>query len=174
MPPFLKLEDLLAPPPLSALLAVFMVLGLKKLGSCISPRLAQASPLPLREAAAFVLVTALVATMVYVLAIAGAAYLWLLRVMAWSLAVLGLWELSQINWPGVLQVIHRLRPRWQELPFLGKAAVPPLLIAGLGLLLAALGPPTDADSLDYHLGVPLDILRHHGHFLADKTDARAR
>ena len=64
-----------------------------------------------------------------------------------------------------MQVVHRLRPRWQELPLWGKAAVPPLLIAGLGLLLAALGPPTDADSLDYHLGVPLDILRHHGHFL---------
>lgn len=165
MPPFLQLEDFLAPPPLPALLAVFMVLGLYNLGSRITHRLPLASPLPLREAAAFVLASALVAITVYGLAIAGAAYLWLLRVMAWSLAVLGLWELSQINWPGVLQVVHRLRPRWQELPFLGKAAVPPLLIAGLGLLLAALGPPTDADSLDYHLGVPLDILRHHGHFL---------
>lgn len=164
MPPFLKLADLLAPPPLPALLAVFMVLGLKKLGSCISPRLDQASPLPLREAAAFVLVTALVATMVYVLAIAGAAYLWLLRVMAWSLAVLGLTQLSRGNWQKILQLVRRLRIVWRELPALGKAAVPPLLIAGLGLLLAAIGPPTDADSLDYHLGVPLDILRHHGHF----------
>jgi hypothetical protein len=165
MPPFLQLEDLLAPPPLPALLAVFMVLGLNNLGSRITRRLPQASPLPLREAAAFILASALVATTVYGLAMAGAAYLWLLRVMAWSLAVLGVWELSQINWPGVLQVIHRLRPRWQELPFMGKAAVPPLLIAGLALLLAALSPPTDADSLDYHLGVPLEILRHHGHFI---------
>lgn len=165
MPPFLQLRDFLAPPPLPALLAVFMVLGLHNLGSRITHRLPQASPLPLREAAAFVLASALVATTVYGLAMAGAAYLWLLRVMAWSLAVLGFWELSQINWPGVLEVVHRLRPRWRELPFLGKAAVPPLLIALLGLLLAALGPPTDADSLDYHLGIPLDILRHHGFFL---------
>ena len=30
------------------------------------------------------------------------------------------------------------------------------------LLLAALGPATDADSLDYHLGVPLDWLRNGG------------
>ena len=29
------------------------------------------------------------------------------------------------------------------------------------MLLSALGPATDADSLNYHLGVPLDILRHH-------------
>ncbi len=28
------------------------------------------------------------------------------------------------------------------------------------MLLGALGPPTDADSLNYHPGVPLDILRH--------------
>jgi hypothetical protein len=165
MPPFLQLEDFLAPPPLSALLAIFMVLGLKNLGSRITRRLPQASPPPLREAAAFVLASALVATTVYGVALAGAAYLWPLRVMAWSLAGLGLWELSQINWPGVWQVVHRLRPRWQELPFLGKAAVPPLLIAGLGLLLVALGPPTDADSLDYHLGIPLEILRLHGLFL---------
>jgi hypothetical protein len=165
MPPFLQLEDFLAPPPLPALLAVFMVLGLKNLGSRITSWLSQASPLPLREAAAFVLASALVATMVYGVAMAGAAYLWLLRVLAWSLAVLGLWELSQINWPEVFKAVHRLRPWWQELPSMGKAAVPPLLIAGFCLLLAALGPPTDADSLDYHLGIPLEILRHHGLFL---------
>ena len=32
------------------------------------------------------------------------------------------------------------------------------------LFLAALGPATDADSLDYHLGVPLDWIRHGGAF----------
>ena len=37
-----------------------------------------------------------------------------------------------------------------------------MVITGIALLLAALGPPTDIDSLHYHLGVPLDILRHHG------------
>jgi hypothetical protein len=164
MPPFLKLEDLLAPPPLSALLAVFMVLGLKSLGSRMTYRLSLASPLPLREAAAFVLASALVATTVYGLALFGAAYLWLLRVMAWLLAALGLTELSRFNRERVLQAIPHLHQRWQELPRWGKAAVPPLLIAGICLLLTALSPPTDADSLDYHLGVPLDILRHHGHF----------
>jgi hypothetical protein len=164
MPPFLKLEDLLAPPPLPAILAVFMVLGLNKLGSPITRRLTQASALPLRKTAAFILASALVATTVYVLALFGVAYLWLLRVMAWSLAVLGLTELLRFNREGVLQVFPRLRQRWQELPPWGKAAVPPLLIAGICLLLIALSPPTDADSLDYHLGVPLEILRHHGHF----------
>ena len=165
MPPFLQLEDFLAPSPLPALLAVFMVLGLKNLGSRITRRLPLAAPLPLREAAAFVLASALVASVVYGLALLGAAYLWLLRSIAWSLAGLGLWELWQINWAEVGQGLHGLRLRWQELPLWGKAAVPPLLMTCLGLGLAALGPPTDADSLDYHLGVPLDILRHHGHFL---------
>ncbi|MBI1898118.1 MAG: DUF1420 family protein [Acidobacteria bacterium] len=36
------------------------------------------------------------------------------------------------------------------------------LVTLLGLSAAALGPATDADSLDYHLGVPLDWLRHGG------------
>jgi hypothetical protein len=164
MTPFLKLEDLLAPPPLSTLLAVFMVLGLNKLGSHLTRRLPQASAPPLRRAAAFILVSALVATIVYVLALAGVAYLWLLRVMAWSLAGLGLLALLRLTRQGVSEVFPRLRQRWQELPPWGKAAVPLLLITGVCLLLIALGPPTDADSLDYHLGVPLEILRHHGDF----------
>jgi hypothetical protein len=36
------------------------------------------------------------------------------------------------------------------------------LVTILALGAAALGPATDADSLDYHLGVPLDWLRHGG------------
>ena len=36
------------------------------------------------------------------------------------------------------------------------------IVALTGLFAAALGPAIDADSLDYHLAVPLDWLRHGG------------
>lgn len=40
-----------------------------------------------------------------------------------------------------------------------------VLLAVLALIVISLSPPTDADSLDYHLGLPVEILRSHGlHF----------
>ncbi|MBS1779022.1 MAG: DUF1420 family protein [Bacteroidetes bacterium] len=40
-----------------------------------------------------------------------------------------------------------------------------VLLAVLALIVISLSPPTDADSLDYHLGIPVEILRSHGlHF----------
>src|SRR4030095_14240569 len=36
------------------------------------------------------------------------------------------------------------------------------IVTLIGLFAAALSPATDADSLEYHLGVPLDWLRHGG------------
>ena len=52
-------------------------------------------------------------------------------------------------------------PLWQA-PALDRAAVVVAALSVLGLGLAALGPPTDASSLDYHLGLALEWLRHGG------------
>src|SRR5205814_5402997 len=50
---------------------------------------------------------------------------------------------------------------WQS-SVLERAAVVIAAVSIVGLGLAALGPPTDADSLDYHLGLALEWLRHGG------------
>ncbi|HZK13824.1 MAG TPA: DUF1420 family protein, partial [Desulfobaccales bacterium] len=162
MTPFLKLEDYLAPPPLPALIALLMVLGLNSLGSRLVRGHHFRSVEPIEQAAGFVLATALIAVMAHSLALAGWANLGLLRMIAWSCAALGIWELFRFEWGRLLQLYHRFRVIFQEQSFWGKAAITLLIITGVGLLLTALGPPTDADSLDYHLGVPLDILRNHG------------
>jgi hypothetical protein len=162
MPAFLKIEDYLAPPPLPALIALLMVLGLNFLGSRIVC-LRHSKPIePIEQAVGFILGAALVAAITHFLALAGWANLWVLRMIAWSCAALGVWELFRFNWKGLLQLYHRLKFIFQDQSFWGKAAITLLIITGVCLLLSALGPPTDADSLDYHLGVPLDILRHHG------------
>jgi hypothetical protein len=162
MVPFLKLEDFLAPLPLPALIAVLMVLGLKYLGDRFLRKLGAESPQPIQAAAAFLVVAALAAAALHLLALLGVAYLWLLRLLAWSLAGLGILELWQYDLTWLSQILSRVKLLFQEQSGWGKAAVCLIGITGFGLLLAALGPPTDADSLDYHLGVPLDILRHHG------------
>jgi hypothetical protein len=162
MAPFLKLEDFLAPLPLPAIMAVLMVLGLKYLGSRLMHRFSAGPPPADQEAAGFMIATALAAATAHLLAMVGAAHLWLLRIMAWSLAACGIMALGKVNRQTLSHLYRHLQEIFREQSFWGKAAIPLLILTGVGLCLAALGPPTDADSLDYHLGVPLDILRHHG------------
>jgi hypothetical protein len=161
MTPFLKLEDFLAPLPLPALIAVFMTLGFKHLGGRLAGRLRAGPPHALSAAAGFILVAALLAVAVQWLALAGLAYPWLLRIIAWSLAAAGLLELSRINKEWLGRLYDQAAAGFREQSLWGKAALALLILTLTGLLLGALGPPTDADSLNYHLGVPLDILRHH-------------
>ncbi|MGB8991747.1 MAG: DUF1420 family protein [Desulfobaccales bacterium] len=162
MTPFLKLEDFLAPAPLPAIIAVLMPLGLKFLGSRLVRKLHVEPPRGIQEAAGFILVAAILAATAHFLAVIGAANLWLLRIMAWSLLAFGIVELSNYNRERLLRVYQRLKEVFQAQSFWGKAAISLLIFTGVCLFLSALGPPTDDDSLAYHLGVPLDILRHHG------------
>jgi hypothetical protein len=162
MTSFPTLADYLAPLPLPAIIAVLMTLGLKYLGRFLSPILPAETPQPLKGAAAFVLTAAGVAAAVHFLALAGLAYLWLLRIMAGALMVCGLLELARWDRQKLAHTGRELQEFFQEQAFWGKTALVLVGITLLGLGLAALGPPTDADSLDYHLGVPLDVLRHHG------------
>jgi Protein of unknown function (DUF1420) len=159
--PFLRLEDYLAPCPLPALLAILMVCGIKYLGTRLIRRLQPDPSQPLYTAAAFILAAALLGAAVHLLALTGVAYPWLLKIMAWCVAAAGVLELSRINKARLLRLYDQATAGFHEQSLWGKAACVLLAVTLTSLLLGALGPPTDADSLDYHLGVPLDILRHH-------------
>lgn len=159
--PFLRLEDYLAPFPLPALLAILMVCGIKYLGSRLIRRLQPDQPQPLHTAAGFILAAALLGAAVNLLALAGLAYHWLLKIMAWGVAAGGILEMSRINKARLLRLYDQAAAGFREQSLWGKVACALLGVTLAGLLLGALGPPTDADSLNYHLGVPLDILRHH-------------
>ena len=159
--PFLSLEDYLAPCPLAALLAILLVCGIKYLGTRLIRRLQPDPPQPLQTAAGFILAAALLAAAVNLLALAGLAYHWLVKIMAWSVAAGGILELSRISKERLLRLYDQAAAGFREQSLWGKAACALLGVSLIGLLLGALGPPTDADSLNYHLGVPLDILRHH-------------
>ena len=156
---FLRLEDLLLPPPLPAIVSLLVVLGTLNLSTRGARWLKIENKTPIELAAAFVLTTGLLAALLHAVAWAGYASLPLLRWVGWALAALGILELSRWK-PGKL--MNLLGEYWREGSRVERFA---LIISGLtliGLFAAALGPATDADSLDYHLGVPLDWLRHGG------------
>jgi len=162
MTSFLRLEDYLAPLPLPAMIAVLVVLGIKYLGTRLGRAFKLEPSQPLQGAVGFILGVSAVAAAVHFLALMGLAYLWPLRIMAWGLMACGLLELARLNPQRLSQLAGQLKVVFKEQSFWGRSALVLVGMTLLGLGLAALGPPTDVDSLDYHLGVPLDILRHHG------------
>jgi hypothetical protein len=158
---YLTLGDLVAPPPLSAVLALLLVLGFKYMGGRFCRLFWREERGVSETAACFIVAVALVAAGLQIMAVVWQIPLLLLRFIAWAIAALGLVELSRLltrffavaHWKQLLPFFPDLR--WWERAGFGISATT------LGLLcLTALGPPTDADSLDYHLGVPLEFLRH--------------
>jgi hypothetical protein len=157
--PFLRLDDLLLPPPLPAMLALLMVLGTLHLSRRGVGWLGRGAATPVERAAAFVLTAGVLAALVHALAWAGYAAVSAMRLGGWTLAALGVLELSSWRLAGAKGV---LREYLREASLAERCALALSLVTAIGLFTAALGPATDADSLDYHLGVPLDWLRHGG------------
>ncbi len=157
--PFPALNDWIAPPPLPAVLAILMVLGFKHLGGHLCRLLFRSSKDSLNAAASFVLVVSLVAAVLQALLVFWRLPVQALRSLAWTLAALGLVESWLIcrgvnfgSWKRLTAFLFEQRSR--------ECVVTLLLLANLVcLLFLALAPATDADSLDYHLGVPVDLLR---------------
>lgn len=157
--PFMRLDDLLLPSPLPAMLALLMVLGTVYLSSRGARWLRAGATSPVEFAAAFVLTTGLLAALVHALAWGGYASVSAIRLGGWALAALGVLELSSWRLEGAKRV---LRKHFSEASLAERCALVLSIVTVIGLFAAALGPATDADSLEYHLGVPLDWLRHGG------------
>ncbi len=160
-PRFLRLDDLLLPPALSAAAAIALLFGLFELGLGLSRRLRGREWEPLDGAAGLILVTGLVGALVHGAACAELASLPWLRALAAGVGLFG--AASLVRLPARSRDLRAAAERWWQ----GTNGWERLLVALLALIvlslaLAALGPATDADSLDYHLGVPLDWLRHGG------------
>jgi hypothetical protein len=157
--PFLQLQDVLLPPPLPLLISLLLVLGLLHLSWRGARWLMGDNLQPVDYAAAFVCTTGLVAALLHALAWAGYASIPLLQSLGWGLVALTPFELYR--WRGVSprKVIQAYFQGASRIERLGLGVS---LVTTLALFGAVFGPATDADSLEYHLGVPLDWLRHAG------------
>lgn len=162
MPNFLKLDDLLLPAPLPAVVAVLIVAGLAHLGWRLSLRIRKERATRLDFAGGFILMTACAAGLVHGLAIAQLSTPRALRVVGWALAAVGAYEIVRHGRSRLAMLVAVIRRDLSEQHWIGRVGLILAYLCVLCLLLAALGPPTDIDSLDYHLGVPLDWLGHGG------------
>ncbi|HEY7371474.1 MAG TPA: DUF1420 family protein [Polyangia bacterium] len=158
---FLRLQDVVLPPPLPALVELLMVAGIAYLGWRFAVRLRRERVEALDVAAGFVAVTAAAAAVVHGLALAQLSTLGVLRPIGWGLAALGGFALVRHR-AAISKTVHREVGTLWRAPLLERAAALIAMLSILALALAALGPPSDADSLDYHLGLALEWLRHGG------------
>lgn len=158
---FPSLASFLLPPPFPAVIAILIVCGVATLGNEAARWLRGRGATLLERVAGMGLAAGTVASIVHGLAWAGAARVSVLRPIGWALGAAGI--------AGILGAAKRLPETlrgagsaWRAASLAARTGVVVSGSVACGLLLSALGPATDADSLDYHLGVPLDWLRHGG------------
>lgn len=162
--PYLKYWDVVLPPPLPALLAIGMTAALLGTGRALARGLGRERAV--HAAAGFAVVGGLLASAVHGLAWAGLVRVLALRLTGWALALGGwLWIARQA--PALPGRLRTWRKALSEVSRLEQVGVALGAVVALGLMLAALGPPTDADSLDYHLGTAMEWLRTGGAFRRD-------
>ena len=144
-----SLDSLLLPPPLPAVVSVLVVLGVWRLSERVRRRFLPAADAPIERAAVFCATIGVICSFVHALAWAGLAMHTVLRVL--GIALIGNAALGP--WRGLPAICKRYfgRKRSRVAQWSGFLA----LFCAAGLVLAALGPPTDEDSMHYHLAVPL-------------------
>lgn len=153
------LDANIALPPFSALLSILLVVGCDCIGLFVAQnflKLQVANFKWLRWQAPIIGV-ALLAALIYPLALAGLAHRNILKVFASFIIIVSLFHIlknSKTYFKDLIEHIKvfKLNPISQNKILIVFIA----LISGYALL--ALGPVTSADSLDYHIGVPIEIL----------------
>ena len=155
---YLKSSDVLLPPPGPVFSALFLALGLWKLGDLVFGRCFKGPRTGIEQAACFIGGCGVAGTASYLLAVAGLCSLTVLRFVGASFLILALFQI-----PPAMHHLHSAVERglqaWQTLTAVQRVIVALLLAALLFAGLVSLAPATYIDALNYHLGVPLDWLR---------------
>ena len=150
-----------AQPPLSLAISVLLIFGVEYLGRLLLNRCAsQPSSLPIwLKAQGITVGAAALAALLFPIALIGELQRDRAVTIALSLMVIGLFRaitLARLS-------LNLLQTSEQRSALINRAQRTPMLVwltlliaGGLGLL--SLGPITDADSLDYHLGVAIAVL----------------
>jgi len=151
------LDSLVFSHPYPSIFAVFLVMGLINLGLIFASKYYQNSPSLIESTSGYLVVVVLVG-FISDLSLHGLINLYVLNILALFLVLLGglqLWKfLSHTSFAFKHLMGKSIIHKFEII----------LILAILGsLLLASLGPPTDADSLDYHLGVPAAWLSQGGY-----------
>jgi hypothetical protein len=146
------LDNLILNQPFPAIVAFFLTIGIFFLGNKLATIYFKRLP---SIAEAFSGYAALVLIIGYLsdIALLGILSFRILSTFALLIGLLGLYQL--IKW---LPNIKHLKIYGNQLNLVNKIEISLISIILFSLLLSTFGPPTDADSLDYHLGVPANWL----------------
>lgn len=152
---FLTLNDVIYDPPIPMLVAFFIVLGMWCIADLISKNRLKIENNLHRISLAYVVIVTLTAMLVHALYFSGINNNYIIKIVGYLFEIIGVYYL--------VKIIRKKYPFCKK--FLGyggsiKIQILFIFITAVPLLLCALGPPTDADSLDYHLGIPLDWYRN--------------
>ena len=153
------LDSNIAQPPISALLSILLVVGCDCIGLFVVQNFLKLQTVNikwLRWQAPIIGVT-LLAALVYPLALAGLAHRNVLKIFALLIIIVSIFHIYNSSKTCVKDLIESSWMCEFNLIFQNKLLIVFIaLISGYALL--ALGPVTSADSIDYHIGVPIEIL----------------
>ena len=154
------LDAVLLSPPLPAVIDILILIGVAALAKLLASWLRGRTHDSLDYAACFVSVTAILCSLLHGIAWLGIPHLFLIvRVVGWVLAVIGIVACYQFL-PMALDKTLLATLWYRQQSLYVRLATILAVVTLAGYLAATLGPVTDIDSLDYHLGVPLDWLLH--------------
>jgi hypothetical protein len=145
------LTDFMLPPPLAALLAVLLGVSVALIADTAGLRIFRRRD-GIFRALYFFAALLVFSWIILLLSICGVAFQSVLRGGGACVITAG----AILAWRRRTEFAAALQRRRQQ------KGIAWLSLPGAMLLLIALSPPTDADSLDYHLGVPVAILRTGG------------
>lgn len=153
----LSASNLVLAPPFPALLALFIVLGLKQIADLLIKKIAPNND-SIVNVLFFIGVVACFSAILFLVSWLIGINLFFLRIVAYLFALFGILKLYQlVKNVSVSKIINEY---FTSQPLFVKISYGLSFLMLLGLFLTSISPPTDGDSLGYHLGAPLEYLRN--------------
>ncbi len=156
---FLTLNDIIIHPLLSGPISLLFVTGIIGCAYTISKRFSKEEPSTPVFCTTFFIITGLIASTTFILVLLGQAILISLKILGGLICIVGccfIYSHFSLLFSLGKKFLHVFRS--QRLTF--KIDIVLILLLVLILFFICFSPPTDSDSLCYHLGFPLEILRN--------------
>jgi len=159
---YLTFDQLILTPPLPAIIALLLVLGFKFIAEFTLKRLFKVESTPILTTISFFFVLTFVSSLIFILSWSLGINVIVLKIFSYFIVSLGIIDLIKS-----CRKFSMLKKKWDQFihePILNKLSFVLLGVILVGLFLSVLGAATDGDSLDYHLGAPLEYLRNGGFY----------
>ena len=156
---FLKLNELIIHPIASGIISSLFLLGVYWISAFILNNLLKRKPTIPEIACSFMILLGIIGSYTYFLALLGCINVLLLRVAGYPVCILGgiflVRKIGTFKISGMKYIFRK-----DTLSTMQRVDIVIMFFLFLAFFFCVWGPPTDSDSLNYHLGIPLEILRN--------------